>query len=398
MERGRHDSGDYHFFHHRQALDRVSPERMPSKSPVSSSLLACSSTPPLPPSCSPGGGGGGLSYIEHRVSRMDTLAGVAIKYGVEVADIKRLNGLVTDLQMFALKSLLIPLPGRHPPSPILSNCLDIQGSSSSEETPPRRRRSDLFESFQSLKLNSSSQQRVSPAMSKLQGYYGLKTTDQKPASEGFEMAFYRKGGSHYLEDGPFAQPSHLSNPPLSHHRKSNSVANGFLPENSDLTDDMGVTEARAIEYDKWNEKLIRRRQKSEADFSSRTPEMLLKEDNSSSGGFSAITGKGLALRPKAASRTALGVDADANLVNPIITLSFGDSLVADGINGVRKSSSTSSLQEQESNGISSSIWPTSKWSLKPDLQALSTAAIITRPIFDGLPKPITGRRNKAALD
>lgn len=86
MERGRHDNGDYHFFHHHQALDRVSPERMPLKSPVSSSLSVCPSTP-LPPSCSPGGasvGGGALSYIEHRVSRMDTLAGVAIKYGVEV--------------------------------------------------------------------------------------------------------------------------------------------------------------------------------------------------------------------------------------------------------------------------------------------------------------------------
>ncbi|PSR88325.1 LysM and putative peptidoglycan-binding domain-containing protein [Actinidia chinensis var. chinensis] len=400
MERGRHDNGDYHFFHHHQALDRVSPERMPLKSPVSSSLSVCPSTP-LPPSCSPGGasvGGGALSYIEHRVSRMDTLAGVAIKYGVEVADIKRLNGLLTDLQMFALKSLQIPLPGRHTPSPIMSNGLENQGPSSSEGTPPHRRYSDLFESFQSLKLNSSPQQRVSPAMSKLQVYYGLKTTDQKPASEGFEMAVYRKGGSHYLEDGPFAQSSHLSNPPLSHHRKSRSIANGFLQDNSVLIGDMGVTEAKEIESDIWNEKLIRRRQKSEADFSSRTtPEMLLKEDNSG-GGFSTITGKGLALRPKAASRTASGVDADANLVNPVIPLSFGDSLVADGINGVRKSSSTSSLQDQESNGISSSIWPTSKWSLKPDLQAFSTAAIITRPIFDGLPKPITGRRNKAALD
>ncbi|CAM6121725.1 unnamed protein product [Calypogeia fissa] len=39
-------------------------------------------------------------YIEHPVSRFDTWAGVAIKYGVEVGDIKRMNGLVTDLQMF----------------------------------------------------------------------------------------------------------------------------------------------------------------------------------------------------------------------------------------------------------------------------------------------------------
>ena len=51
---------------------------------------------------------------------------------------------------------------------------------------------------------------------------------------------------------------------------------------------------------------------------------------------------------------------------------------------------------QDTSG-SSSIWPTSMWSLKPDLQALSSAAI-GKPIFDGLPKPITGRKNKAALD
>lgn len=30
------------------------------------------------------GNGGGKNYIEHQVSKMDTLAGVAIKYGVEV--------------------------------------------------------------------------------------------------------------------------------------------------------------------------------------------------------------------------------------------------------------------------------------------------------------------------
>lgn len=29
-------------------------------------------------------GGGGMNYIEHHVSKFDTLAGVAIRYGVEV--------------------------------------------------------------------------------------------------------------------------------------------------------------------------------------------------------------------------------------------------------------------------------------------------------------------------
>ncbi|GAY46896.1 hypothetical protein CUMW_100490 [Citrus unshiu] len=64
---------------------------------------------------------GRRGIIEHQVSKLDTLAGIAIKYGVDVADIRKLNGLSTDLQMFALKTLQIPLPGKHPPSPCLSN-------------------------------------------------------------------------------------------------------------------------------------------------------------------------------------------------------------------------------------------------------------------------------------
>jgi LysM repeat protein len=57
-----------------------------------------------------------IGYMEHTVSKLDTLAGVAIKYGVEVADIKRLNALTTDFQMYALKTLRIPLQGKHSPS------------------------------------------------------------------------------------------------------------------------------------------------------------------------------------------------------------------------------------------------------------------------------------------
>ncbi|XP_057484798.1 uncharacterized protein LOC130771229 [Actinidia eriantha] len=372
MERARKNSGDYSFHHHHQEVDRVSNGGMTSNLLISSSPDR-PSTPPLPLSRSPDcvGVDCGSSYIEHRVSKMDTLAGVAIKYGVEVADIKRINGLVTDLQMFARKSIHIPQPGRHPPSTTLSNGLDNQGTSCSEQTPPSRRHSDLFESFSSLKLKSTPPQTISPAMSNLQGYYSLKPIDHKTPSEGLEMAVYRD----YLKDGPFSQPSPLCNPPLSHHTNSRScLANGFLPENGKLAEDM-LVEVREGDSDKWNENLLRRRQKSEADFSSRAPEKL-QEDNSSGGGFSAIIGKGLALRPKAAaSLTSSGVDAEAGLLNPI-TIGLGDSLFFEGFNGVIKLSNSSS----------SFIWPTSKWSLKPaDLQALSTAAI-------------TSLRNKAALD
>ncbi|KAI3746211.1 hypothetical protein L6452_08635 [Arctium lappa] len=111
-----------------QALGKSSSEAyqkiLNTESPPSSKLISSGSY-------TPGGGSsvgdGGLGYIGHTVTKFDTLAGVAIKYDVEVADIKRMNGLTTDLHMFARKTLQIPLPGRHPPSPIMSNGHDSQG-------------------------------------------------------------------------------------------------------------------------------------------------------------------------------------------------------------------------------------------------------------------------------
>ncbi|KAL5576189.1 hypothetical protein UlMin_017888 [Ulmus minor] len=343
------------------------------------------SSTPLPSSASPSSA---LGYIEHPVSKFDTLAGIAIKYGVEVADVKKMNGLVTDLQMFALKTLQIPLPGRHPPSPCLSNGSNTPGHDNSDQTPPHRVQRDLFESFGSLRVKSPPQQ-PSPAMSSLQGYYGLKPPNRNSSSESIEMTVYRKGVANHTDDGPF---SRVSNSALNNHRKSRSMISDLLDENGEMDDTMSVAEAGEGDPDKRSDNLVRRRQKSEADFLSRTPEMLL-EDNSGSSGIPGITGKQLALRTKASSRPATDVETVG--VNPV-PVGLGDSLLADGFSGVRKSSSASSLQEQESSS-SASIWSTSKWSLKPDMQAFSTAAI-TKPIFDGLPKPLTGRRSKAALD
>ncbi|KAL3613767.1 hypothetical protein CASFOL_041841 [Castilleja foliolosa] len=326
------------------------------------------------------GAEGGANYIIHTVTRLDTLAGVAIKYGVEVADIKKLNGLVTDLQMFALNTLQIPLPGRHPPSPSLSN---------GHETPQRtnssassRRYSDIFDSFPSLKLKASSEEKISPAMSTLRGYYGLSPANQKGASEGFEMSVYRKEGAHYLEDGPLAKSSSpLSNPPLSHHRKSKSLANCLASQNGDLIDRLMSQEPES--NNDSADKLVRRRQKSVADFSKCTPEKILKNENTNSITISSITGKGLALRPKSGNR---GLDGETGGPSPI-PAGLGDSVSIDNGNGVKKSSSTSSLLDPE-NGALLSLWPTSKWSLKPDFQALSNSAI---------PKP-SSRKNKAAID
>ncbi|KAG5377175.1 hypothetical protein IGI04_041771 [Brassica rapa subsp. trilocularis] len=308
-------------------LDRLenSREKSPSRSKIlripspTSSPPPSSSSPPFPGSNSPDRG-----YIEHRVSKFDTLAGIAIKYGVEVADVKKMNGLVTDLQMFALKSLQIPLPGRHPPSPCLSNGSLHHGNG---------------------------------------------------------------GNNQYLR--PF--PS--TNTPLNHHRKSRSLANALFDEVNQSPDNNTAQETSA-------DKFRRRRQKSEADFSTRTPELLLKEENSSSnGGFLSIAGKGLALRSKASSRTNLSsAESETSNFNPV-PINLMDAPVSDSFSSVRKSSSASSLQDPEgnnSNGSSSlSLWPTSKWSLKPDLL---TPAAITSSIFDGLPKPLTGRKNKTAMD
>ncbi|KAE8672653.1 Detected protein of confused Function [Hibiscus syriacus] len=342
----------------------------------------------LPSSSLPGAG-----FIEHPISRFDTLAGLAIKYGVEVADIKKMNGLVTDLQMFALKTLQIPLPGRHLPSPCLSNGSETPGESSANQNSGPDLPPGLRESFQSLRLKTPPR-RVSPAM--LQGYYGLKPSEKSVPFEGFEMAVYGKGESHYLEDGPSLKLSSDANPPFRLQRKCRSVTNGFYVENGQITPDiLSAGEAKDSDPDKSNDKLIRRRQKSEADFTAHTPEKLLKEDNNSSGGFSTIAAKGLAQRSKAGSRTSSGADTEVFGSNTIPT-GLGDGYVVDGFVTVRKSSSTSSLQDQD-NGSLSSLWATTKWNLKPDLQALSTVNI-ANPIFDGLPKPISARKNKAALD
>ncbi|KAL1556453.1 hypothetical protein AAHA92_12073 [Salvia divinorum] len=350
---------------------------------------------PPPPSAVGVGANAGLNYILHTVSKYDTLAGVAIKYGVEVADIKRLNGLVTDLQMFALKTIQIPLPGRHPPSPVLSNGHKTPPRpSSTQQTLSSRRDTDLFDSFSSLKLKSSSEKKVSPSMSRLQGYYGIKSAHIKDAGEGCEMALYRKGGAHYLEDEPLHK-SPISNPPLSHYRKSKSATDCLDSENGSLIDQDLLQGAESNGSAKWIDKLVRRRQKSEDDFTSRTSEKLLKEENNSGTAISVITGKGLALRPKSAGRTmSLEADGEVGGFSPI-PVGLGDSFLNDDVNGVKKPPSVLSLQDSD-NGALSSIWPTSKWSLKQDFQALSAAAM-TSPIFDGLSKP-SNWRNKAAVD
>ncbi|KAL4186154.1 hypothetical protein AMTRI_Chr09g12810 [Amborella trichopoda] len=324
----------------------------------------------------------GVNYIEHHISKMDTLAGVAIKYGVEVADIKRMNGLVTDLQMFAHKSLQIPLPGRHPPSPIVSNGSNSLSNGTGGPTQQRRPKaghsSDVAELVQSLKLKFPQQRRVSPAMSSLQGYYGLslsKANSNYTNNEGMEMATYKTGSSSRgksLEDEPQSLPFDF---PVNKHRKSRSLINGFLPEsNGLLPEDVPMSGAGDSESERSGEKSVRRRQKTESTLVGDAPPSKVSP----------------APRRNRASSSNLR-DGDGAHVN---ALPFGDSFMADGFGAVRKSSSTSNLQDQDN--VSPLRLGGPKRALKPDFQSLS-AATIARPIFDGLPKPM-GWRSKAALD
>ncbi|GIL53464.1 hypothetical protein Vafri_9057 [Volvox africanus] len=47
-------------------------------------------------------------FLKHQVSKLDTLAGLAIRYNISVGDIKRSNGLLSDSALYARSIILIP--------------------------------------------------------------------------------------------------------------------------------------------------------------------------------------------------------------------------------------------------------------------------------------------------
>ena len=52
------------------------------------------------------------SLLHSQVLKNDNLAGIAVKYGISVSDIKKASGLLFDNGMFAQDMLLIPLDHR----------------------------------------------------------------------------------------------------------------------------------------------------------------------------------------------------------------------------------------------------------------------------------------------
>jgi len=196
---------------------------------------------------------------------------------------------------------------------------------------------------------------VSPAMSYLRGYYGLKDCEK----------------SYHQHE--------TSTRPLS--RRSKSMAN-FSKVDDELANNVRK------DIDKWIDKHTWQSQKLEVDIP-RAPEKVLKEEHVSGGWLSTITGKGLALR-KVPSRNNLSSEGEGGGMNGFLS-TLADSFTAVNSSGVRKCSSTPSLQHQETNGCS--VWSASMWSFRPDLQAA-----FSKPIFDGLTRPIVGVKVKTALD
>lgn len=99
MERERRNNGGIGEYYHGNSLlmessSKAFPISSSSSSPSSSSLIG-------------GASGGGVNYIEHPVSKFDTLAGVAIKYGVEVNSSCLLMPFYFYLILFCVHFLLI---------------------------------------------------------------------------------------------------------------------------------------------------------------------------------------------------------------------------------------------------------------------------------------------------
>ncbi|KAE9620279.1 hypothetical protein Lal_00019066 [Lupinus albus] len=354
-----HNGNGYHHHHHLK-MSIYDGNMVPNggstmilSSPSFSSSSSSSSSPP--PSAH--------GYFEHTISKLDTLAGIAIKYGLEVADIKKMNSLITDHQMFALKTLRIPLPGRHSP-PRSSNGSSDSGHGNSDHNLHDDACRELLETFLSQKMKSSVQK---PSTLLSSDYYETKPRMKKSISV-FEMAMCRKGASNSSE---YSSRLPMSTQTSSCHKKSTSLVSEIFKSILESSD---IVEANEDDdSNEWND----------------TPEKLLapqNNSNNSSGRFSSSRkSKSLALRQKSGSRTVLTTDSESSSINPLL-IRLGSAFGFDGQSSVRKSSSTSCLQDQDKNE-NSSIW------------LAFSATGIAKPIFDGLAnKPRTGRRNKAALD
>lgn len=213
---------------------------------------------------------------------------------------------------------------------------------------------DLQQRFQSLKLKSSRPKVMSPAMANLQGYYGLSGTNTK------------------------LNNLHLQ--PHGNHRKTRSVS-GYVSDNEEVIveTNMVADGENNSDVDRcYSENSVRRRQKTDGESSyNNTSGVLSRAKNEA-------YSSGKTRRNPTPIPKGFGAKADLDLGRQNST-PIGDLITGNRLFSVKKSSSTSNLQESDN----SSVWPpTPKWIFNTNL-----------PLFDGLSKPIVPRiQRKTALD
>ncbi|CAL5040720.1 unnamed protein product [Urochloa decumbens] len=322
----------------------LSPERTPPSSPP----------PPSPHD---------KHCLEHEVSRMDTLAGIAIKYGVEISDIKRANSLVTDSQMFALKTLLIPLPGRPLPASVRLN-----GSAQRIKrawAPNHQQDRGITDPLDSSNYD---QKGASAAMSTLQRYYGLSSQKGNTTDCSTEMSVYRKGSfESSLSETLLSSSAAPGTKGADRSWEYEELVNGFSSAN-------GASENKSDGVPKPKQDAsVRRRQKVEAE--SNTTDT---QDDFLADPIKAIK----SLLPRPISSIRLNIDTSSPDSSQKSNVSF-----LNGFKSVRKSPSAPNFADAE-NGVS--MWSSSKWTFNHES--------FTRPLLDGLPKPASTRRMKTALD
>ncbi|MCO5580280.1 hypothetical protein L7F22_052423 [Adiantum nelumboides] len=333
---------------------------------------------------------GGKDYIEHRVSNLDTLAGVAIKYGVEVADIKRANGLATDLHMFGHQILKVPVPGRHVKH-VPSRLAQHLGSSS----PAKRNVKISGGPLQLPGISQTEKKPLSSAMNLLRGYYGLSSPIQPSSfnAEGMELTSFRVEGEDFSEDEPLSPMTPASTSGnnkrlvengktpaiVSTDRPISRLSREFTPESPSVPSfGLGAV-------DRSSEPSVRRRSKVEgsspligaSEIESRQDTVSVEEQLQSSHGL-----------PN-------GPDAKA----PGFLRSLDGALVTgkskdESISRVFKSMSTSNLQDQPSMQANLS---STKYTSKMDVRSGNHVQAISRSLFEGLSKPALPRY-KEALD
>jgi len=226
------------------------------------------------------------------------------------------------------------------------------------------------DTIDSLDSSNCGQKGASPAMSTLQRYYGLSSQKGSAMDCSTEMSVYRKGGfqsnlSETLLSSSAAPGTKGTDGSWEYEEPVNrlSSANGANGNKSN-----GVPKPK-------QDASMRRRQKAEAE-SNRTD---IQDD------FLADPIKAIkSLLPRPISSIRLNMDTGSPDSSQKSSISF---LNLNGFKSVRKSPSAPSFADAE-NGVS--MWSSSKWTFNHES--------FTRPLLDGLPKPVSGRRMKTALD